>query len=188
MAARLETVFLSATPQQVAEGATWYARRHEELCDIAAWSGIAVEALAYAAAALSVQTRWDRNRRALEHHVRAYVAGLDAPRTETLYGASDTKARRILDTGDTGAIGNGEKTNAFAPNLLCREQLPNGKPAVTVDTVEYQCLTGRVAPSGISGGRYQRCATAVRTLANKYGMPAYEFQAITWVAFRGTGE
>jgi hypothetical protein len=188
MAARLEAVFAAATPQQAADGATWYARRNEELRDIAEWSSVPLETLAHAASALSVQTRWDRNRRALEHHIRAFVAGVDAPRTETLYGASDTKARRILETGDTAHIGNGDKTRAFARNLLLLETLPGGKPAVTIDTVMYQCLTGRVHQSGITGGRYQRCASVVRTLADKYGMPAHEFQAITWVVFRGTGE
>lgn len=195
MVSRLEHIFLSGTPELVSTGSQWYADRHRELQGIAALVGLPVDIVAYVCSALSPQTNWAYNFAALLQTLDAWTHGQAAPRTATLYKANDVKAWAMLvaweENGDRAEIrailGKGDKTHAFARNLVEDNTLADGTVAVTIDTISYQAATGTVPANGIRGGRYQRVARAFAYLARKYGLPLYVFQAIVWTVYRGTG-
>lgn len=173
---RLDTIWQAATRQQLYDGLTWYADRHSFLQGVAELTGIPVILLAHACSALSPRTRWGLNERALLDHVGAFMGDGHCPRTSTLYGANDTKAWRILHTGDVTHIGKGLKTINFAENL-------QEKAGVTVDTVYHQAATGMI-PGNISEKVYALLVRATEELARKYGVLPYQFQAVVWVTYR----
>lgn len=193
--ARLESILEHTTLGQTHDGAAWYAERHQQLSVLAAVVGLPVELVAYATSALSAQTSWSRNYAAIVEHIGAYQDGqTDTPHTQgfgTLFHANDIKAWNILhaSTVEQGytLLGKGEKTLAFGPNLLERDTLPNGLPAVTVDSIMYQAAYGRVA-SKITGRAYATVRRACLFLARKYGYTWFQVQAIVWVVWRGTAE
>lgn len=187
---RLEYILNNTDAALLASGAAWYANRHGELRGLSAVSGIDVETLAYVCSALSPNTGWAKNYRALLHMVGEWTQGHECPTTETLYHANDRKAWAILNSPDaaTTLIGQGWKTQAFAPNLLERGQLPDGGIAVTVDTVYHQAATGVVPKNGIGHPVYRVIRKATIFLAKKYGVEPYVLQATGWCAYRGTAE
>jgi hypothetical protein len=194
MVQRLETIFLSGTPELVAAGSQWYATRHQDLQDLSLLTAIPVEVLAYVTSALSPQTNWRDNWHAVMQTLNGWVREDKAPvRSATLYGANDAKAWRILQAWDDGLsmgtirdiLGKGPKTHAFARNLTECATLANGDVAVTIDSISYQAATG-VVPKNVRGRRYRRVGRAFAFLARKYGLPLYIFQAIVWTVFRQT--
>lgn len=188
--ARLEYILNNADAALLTAGAAWYANRHGELQGLSTLTGIDVDALAYVCSALSPNTGWAKNYRALLHMVGEWVNGRECPRTETLYKVNDGKAWSILNNPDARhtLIGHGWKTNAFAPNLLERGQLPDGECAVTVDTVYHQAGTGFVPKNGIADRVYRTLRKATVFLAKKYGVEPFVLQAMVWCAYRGTAE
>jgi hypothetical protein len=196
MVNRLETIFLSGTPELVAAGSQWYATRHQDLQDLSLLTAIPVDVLAYVTSALSPRTNWRDNWHAVMQTLHGWVHEDKAPvRSATLYGANDAKAFRILQAWDDGLsmgtireiLGKGPKTHAFARNLTECATLADGDVAITIDSISYQAATGIVPSSGICGGRYHRVGRAFAFLARKYGLPLYVFQAILWTIFRQTG-
>lgn len=185
---RLDAVFNAATPSEVLAGMRWYADAHDEVKFYASLTGHSEEVVAAAYSALSPQTNWPANVRAMRALVSYWLTtGLwgmeDYPRTDTLYATNDRKAWQILLTSDTLRIGKGPKTNAFALNLREIAEYDNGLPAVTVDTRYYQAGTGTILGRGIKDKRYNTFVQATVKLAKKYGIEAYQFQAIVWVVW-----
>lgn len=191
--ARLEHILNSASVAQLQDGATWYTTAHSLLATAAHKANLPIELVAYAASALSAQTGWQRNVQALAAHIVAYCSGdTEAPHTQgygTVFHRNDKKAWAILHAASPEAgyalLGQGEKTLAFGPNLLEQDCLPNGNPAVTVDSIMYQAAYGRVTAK-ISKDAYNTVRRACLFLAKKYGYTWYQIQAIVWVVWRGT--
>lgn len=191
---RLETILNAATPAQFHDGAAWYAQRHNELTVLARVVNLPVEIVAYACSALSSQTAWARNYAAICEHIGAYQDGqTETPHTQgfgTLFHSNDVKAWAILHAPNVETayrlLGHGLKTLAFGPNLLEQTALPNGLPAVTIDSIMYQAATGTVLSRGIPAKAYKNISQAVQFLSRKYGYTAYQIQAIVWVVWRGS--
>ena len=193
--ARLETIFLDATPQQVIDGMGWYAARERHMQTLAALSGLDVRIVAAAASALSANTRWDRNEAAIDAHIRAYAYGLtETPRTQgwgTLYHCNDVKAWAILHAPDAETafvlLGQGLKTQSFAPAMLLRPEWLRGVvEEAVIDSVAYQAATGTVPTGGINKTEYRALVRAYVWLARKYNVSVDQAQAIVWVVWRGS--
>jgi hypothetical protein len=189
--ARLDTIMGAATPAQVIDGMGWYGLRAAHMARLATRSGRPVEIIACATSVLSAQTRWDKNERAIDTHVDAYLSGAtSAPVSETLYRNNDTKAWEVLNAPDIATayrlVGNGLKTLSFAPALLLRPAhfAPQAQAAV-IDSIAYQAATGTV-PQGIPGGEYKALVRAYSWLARKYNCTVDQVQAIVWVVWRGS--
>lgn len=181
--ARLEAVASAATVAESVDGLEWYARYNARLVSDSAITGVPVAQLAACFSALSPQTPLPRNERAYGEHLTAYVTGQVRPRTETLYIASDKKARAILDWQDASIIGNGPKTQAFARNLQLEAFTEGGEPIVTIDSITFQAATGRV-PFRVNTTPYRVISNAIAALARRYGTLPYQLQALLWVTYR----
>jgi hypothetical protein len=172
----------------------WYALRDAHIRRLASRSGLDVEIIALATAALSAQTRWDKNERAIEAHIDAYMAGHTAcPATQgwgTLYHVNDAKAWAILHAATPWdgflLLGKGLKTQAFAPAMLLRPFWLRGVvQEAVIDSIAYQAATGRV-PQAIKPWEYKALVRAYQWLARKYNCTTDQAQAIIWVVWRGS--
>lgn len=176
IADRLTRLYERTTPSERAAGAAWYWRASDVIADMAAESGLPTDVVADVVAVLSPQCPWTRNIAGARLALTLHGAGhpwTDA-KSATVYGANVRKAWRILD-GDRSAL-RGPKVEAFGANL--RGDLSY----VTVDVWATRAAIGRDLP-----GRDRRAIIAgYKLAARRAGVSPAEFQAIVWVAVRGS--
>jgi hypothetical protein len=147
--------------------------------------GVTTEQAAYAIAALSPRTSWPENVRAINAIADHLQAGGTLDNFQVTLRVTHTnraKAWIILTTGNLDAIGQGQKTRAFADNI-CH---PLTSREVTVDSWAYRIAAGMIGisdevPVSIRGKRYDEVAAAYIEVADRYGLLPLELQAITWV-------
>lgn len=190
------------TPRLYQDGLSWYAKAHDVVRLGAAATRLDPEVLAHVLSALSSNTGWSRNLTAFRLHIEAYTDYvrdgnrpdvLDVPYTPnqggTLYHTSDRKAWAVLCDGTVeGArvlIGKGQKTRAFARNIVEAATLPDGENAVTIDSIMAR---GAGYASKDREKVYADIQFVVEKLAAEYGILPYQMQAVIWVAIRGTAE
>lgn len=183
----IEAVLKQAQPADWHAGSTWYHEAHEHAQRLAGMLGVDTAWGAYAIAALSPRTSWAENLRAaytIARHVLhgGTLADLDAVPPLRITHVNRAKAWAILTTGDLTALGNGQKTRAFADNILN----PTTSQAVTIDSWAYRIAAGmigksRVVEETLRGKLYDAVAEAYVTAAADYGLLPLELQAITWV-------
>jgi hypothetical protein len=179
---RLLKVARAATPDQVADGVSWYQNAREFVFELhTAYSGrYSVEQIASVVAVTSPSLRWSANKRATVEFIRAHAAG--TPVAEWAYkiriGENMHKSERILN-GDLSAL-SGPKVTAFYANILGDES------HVTVDLWHTHAATGehrqpRAAERAPITEATRRCALAM-------GWTPAACQAVIWTVVRGSAE
>ena len=170
-------VYRSATDDQRARGMSWYIDAHNIAFVIGrgdVWKGAGL------LAAFSPLTPWGRN---VELAITSAHAG--KARTDTL-GNSSRIAQMILDGAPAMDAIKGPKTRAFCENIALAGVSNN----VTVDVHAFSIAHGQAIPSSqIKMGKtlYNEIAECYRRAAKIEKVSPTEMQAITWCAWRESG-
>jgi hypothetical protein len=130
-----------ATPAAWTAGMEWYRLAFVLARRLARELGVTTEQAAYAIAALSPRTSWPENVRAINAIADHLQAGGTLDNFQVTLRVTHTnraKAWIILTTGNLDAIGQGQKTRAFADNI-CH---PLTSREVTVDSWAYRIAAG----------------------------------------------
>lgn len=167
-------VYRSATPAQIASGASWYPNAQNLAFVIGrgdVWKGAGLLAV------FSPLTPWWRNVELAETSAFTGVA-----RTDTL-GNSARLAQKILDGADPREVIRGAKTRTFCENIALGGESRN----VTIDVHAFSIAQGRPVPSSqitLGKGLYREIEQCYRNAAKREGVFETQMQAITWVVWR----
>ena len=189
MLRNIEAVFQLATPQDKAEGMTWYENAYHICNDIALSNALDVHVVAGVMAALSPSNKWKRNVQDCKAvctvaQIQGTAAVADV--TVSTYGANKVKAQRILEeheceSEDVRSILNGPKVIEFFNSILSGDDVCIDGHAFNIAMGEQTTLS-KVPNIGIKMRRaIKACYT---TAAEKHGIRPSQMQAITWVAWR----
>ena len=152
----------------------WYAKAHEDCDTIARVLDLPTDVFIGVVAALSPRMTWYYN---IANAVRL-VNGLST----RAYGRNVAKGKRILAGELPLDVLGGNKVRAFYRNILSRGE---DCSEVTIDTWALKAAMGKDAwgdkISGITDKQYRRLEDAYKSVAGKFGIPATELQAVTWV-------
>lgn len=182
MTRHITAVFRSATPDQIAAGADWYADARRIAEAFAAKHGITVDQAAGVIAALSPLNSWGAN-------VSLAARFLDGAQHSGYLGVGLTKGRDILAGHDIESILKGDKITNFYRSIVSA-----GERGVCVDRHAFDLAVNvrhndDTRPS-IGKRLYAEVAEcyvrAAKILSREYGMritPA-QVQSVTWVIWR----
>jgi hypothetical protein len=178
LAARILDAWTQATPEVVEAGRRWYRDARAWCLRVARETGLPVERVAGAVAALSPRCKWSINKRWARRVCRAWRDGLHCPRVST---RTFRRAAWGIVNGEAPAdVLHGPKVWRFFLNLLGQ------CGPVTVDVWTARAAEGRAhkrrAPEG---DRYERIEEAFQLVAHGLGRCARDVQATVWLAERG---
>lgn len=167
----------SATGDQTIEGTYWYADARQAVDSMAMLGGLTRSQVAGIVAALSPQTRWDKNMAGALRVVAAKRARKRLPSGVTLYPTNARKAWKIA-TGSSSPenILSGKKVVPFYRNLCGDESV------VTVDTWIWK---NAGVPGALTEAKNRAIVRAYQVAAKKKGLTPAQAQAIDWVVVRG---
>jgi hypothetical protein len=181
------------TAGQWAQGKTWYHDAHVFAVELSQTYGIPLERVVGVLAVLSVQNRWDSNKRDTEAFCRAHAEHLPWPTVGT-YTSQKRKAIDIL-TAEAGSIPTEEligtryapKTRAFYDNIL----KPTTSYRVTIDRWILRGL-GLEFTGGGGGNQYVKLYRDLEELfrleaADRRVRPC-ELQAAVWCCIQQTAK
>jgi hypothetical protein len=173
---RLVACFRSATAQDRADGATWYAAARAEAEHAAATFGCSVPAAAGVIAALSPLREWGANVADAWACIREHAAGRPIPWCH--YADNLKKVARILAGEPPLDVLGGPKVRAFYAAIM-------GSPnAVTIDRwAQVAALGYRPGPTP-SPAQYAALAATYTEAAARVGIAPAIFQATVWVFVR----
>lgn len=171
--ARLDT----ATGEQEIAGRYWYADARQTVESLATLGGLTNTQVAGIIAALSPQTRWEKNIAGALRLVAARRARKRLPRGVTLYPTNARKAWKIA-TGSSSPenILSGKKVVPFYRNLCGDESV------VTVDTWIWK---NSGVPGTLTEAKNRAIVRAYQVAAKRKGLTPAQAQAIDWVVVRG---
>lgn len=182
---RIMATFNQATPDQIEQGAGWYANGNAIVTDIADQGAITVERAAIIVAHLSPRTTWKRNvagarqlvtERIADHcmsaNVKRALAALDADDPWSTFSATSHKIRRFAHNlmGHTDVV----TVDVWAMRIATGRGW--GKDWRTGDNVET--LLGRA-------GVYEAIERAYLNAGKRLGYNAVTVQATSWIIARG---
>lgn len=184
---RLLAIYHSATEDQKHAGRNWYSDAREVVRGLAQQHGIYMSTVAAVFSALSPQTRWHTNVAGAVRILNAFRNGeYEAPSNVTLYYRNAQKAWRILDGSLRAfdAFAPHSKTEAFWHNLIGNENV------VTIDTWMVRGMEGKAfnRKRTIHPNMYRDYSEVVVAASHAVGETPAQFQAIVWIALRGSGE
>ena len=170
------------TADHVATGKTWYRTAHEFARTVSDRYDIHIARVVGVLSVLSVQNRWEVNKRDCEAMCRAHADGEDLEQvTVATYPSQKGKAIAILTTGcdirETIGTKWAGKTRAFYANILN----PYDPGPVTIDR---WILRGLDFNRTIYPALYNRIADDIRAIADERGMLPHELQAAIWVCIQ----
>jgi hypothetical protein len=172
---RIVATYLRATPDQIADGAAWYADGESIITALSAESGYSVEHVAAVVSHLSPRTTWSRN----VYGATMLVTTGTAP---TCIGANVDRARRALESDAPLDTFGGPKTRRFARNLL------GDRTVVTVDVWAARVAFGDVVDNPEQAlsrvGVYDAVEHAYVLAAARLGVDPVSVQATTWIVAR----
>ena len=155
-----------ATPDDIREGMSWYARAHD-IAREAETASVGAGILS----ALSPRIRWPRN-------VMLARQAFRAPLTGGALSGSVEKANRILAGELPLDVLGGLKTRAFYVNILD----PENNETVTVDT--HAIKIAGINRDAVGVKLYNDIANGYRECAEYLGILPQQIQAITWITYR----
>lgn len=178
MIKNIRNAFLSATDEQYNQGMDWYTEANLFAEKLASEHGKSIEHAAAVIAHLSPRIRWGRNIIAAELAFKRQKASgiMSAP-----YG----RAIVALDSEDPIATINGQKTNAFAHNII------GDYSKVTVDVWAIACAFGRMPNDKeqiLNKTQYNQIAYCYEYVAKQFKITPAQMQAICWVVTRGKAQ
>ena len=182
--ANLRNTFQAATDQDILGGLVWYADAHAFAFDLARATDTDLVTVAAVIAALSPQTRWEANKVAATELLK------NGTRAAGMLVSNHERALRVLRAGQHNALSalqikgdeSAPKIAAFARNIL------GDTTRVTIDVWATRAALGAwdSVPLLSRVGMYDAIADQYRFVAAEYGMSAPDFQAIVWIAARGS--
>lgn len=177
-----------ATHEEYEAGRGWYRRARDEAKKLAVTHEIPLTAACHILAALSPNSRWERN----VIDARNLCAGIDAGLTVdsisvSTYGANKRKAADIYLTAKARLpfehILSGQKVTAFARNIEHPEDV-----SITVDVHAYSVAHGKRFTAdtmpAILPRVYARLSDSYRAAGETVGLSGAEVQAITWTVWK----
>ena len=178
--------------RHIAKGETWYADAHVFAEEVAKQYSLPVEKVIGILAVLSVQSRWDVNKRGCDAFCRAHHEGLDlADVSCATYDLQKRKAIEILTgnalTADLIGTKYAPKTRAFYDNILN----PGTSYRVTIDRWIFRGLDLEAFATG-GGNRYVALYRGLEELfrqaALKVKLRPCELQAAVWCCIQDTAQ
>lgn len=174
-------VYLSASPDQLADGHEWYEAAHLVASKLAREHGHSVEAAAGVISALSPSVSWEKNVEDAE-----YLLAGDAFHPYSTYGPNVKKAWRIAGGEHPEQVLGGKKVLAFY-HLINDPTLGD---RVVVDRHAVKVCTRRQwasdnEASGFLKVGYERCAQAYMDVSSSLGLLPHKVQATCWLVQRG---
>lgn len=173
-------LFRQATPEQIAQGAEWYAEAHGIAVRFADTYGVSVSVAAGVIAALSPNNSWGANVRLAERYIAA--GGLDAG----YFRQGLAKARRILDGEDPVSVLNGLKVTNFYLSILTE-----GREGICIDRHAASLAAGVRQTEGIhlTPKQYAAYADAYRRahrilVREGHAVTVAQVQSVTWKLWR----
>ena len=172
-----------------ARGRQWYKDAHCFAEEVSKTYSVPLDRVIGVLAVLSVQNRWDVNKRDCEAFCRAHAEGLDlADVTCTTYDSQKAKAIAILQGAidPAAAIGTkyAPKTRAFYDNILS----PGTSYRVTIDRWILRGLELEKLWKGGAGNSYvalyRNLEELFRQTALKENLRPCELQAMVWCAIQ----
>lgn len=177
-----------AAPQEIESGLAWYHNAHEHACTLSSTYGIPLRAAAEIIAALSPNSRWERNV-ADSYSLCAVLSSggsLESVRVQT-YGANRAKAGAIFRAAVVGlsydGILSGPKVTRFARTI----ETPWESHGITVDVHAFSVASGKrftVKDVVIGAVNYRTCERAYLTVGAELGIAGHQVQAITWTVWK----
>lgn len=175
------SVYLAATPEEVAEGMEWYWQANMFAQSLA---GDAWHRAAGVIAALSPMNDWDNNMDKADQMYRQNGDGSGCG----LY-RNVAKAQAIYFGEDALDVLGGNKVRSFFLNIV----EPDGDHRAVIDRHAFDVAVGRVTSDKertilARAGVYDRFANVYRDAASLAGICTSQMQAVTWVAWRNRKE
>lgn len=184
-------VFFMANDQEIIAGAGWYPAANEAAARMAARYGCSLQAAAGVIAALSPNSRWERNLKDADSLIRAFCIGTiaDAAAVKVgTFGRNKTKALDILAGADPLEILGGLKVRNFYSCIM------GDTEAVCVDGHAFSIWRGEYIPTSktptISAKLYQAISADYRKAAETINgiigtsYTASQIQAVTWTVWQ----
>jgi hypothetical protein len=180
------------TADHMARGKTWYANAHAFAEAVSAKYSVPLDRVVGVLACLSVQNRWDTNRRDCETLIRANRDGIDIALVSVgTYPIQKAKAIAILHSVADAQIADmiaghyGPKTKAFYDNILS----PSTSIRVTID----RWILRGLDLEAVRGGNgyvalYRHLEGLFREEANRQGMRPCEYQAAVWCCVQSVAD
>lgn len=172
--------YYAASENDRTEGRRWYSDQREMVRTLADANGLDVNVIAAMVSALSPQTRWAANVAGASTMVRAHMRNQDMPTNATLYHSNGRKGWGLIrgELIADAAFKMGSKTRSFWQNLVGNEN------AVTIDTWMLRAM-GDTRKS-LTPVQYVISERIIQDAAREVGETPASFQAIVWVAIRGS--
>lgn len=203
LVANIERVFTAATQEETLAGATWYMDAHYWANVIAMNTNTPISIVTLVIAALSPRHSWvfsleERgNLQSALIVIEAWKIGLKPEDVKvSTFNTAKIKAFDILNDFGKGVVDldyyftkyfkGSPKTWNFARNILD----PYSNDWVTIDghathiAVTNERLALDKAVKLDNKNRYELLVRAYRTVADKFGVKAWQVQAITWTVYR----
>jgi hypothetical protein len=173
-------VYAATTPETRADGGLWYARGRRFALYVARTYHVSLEQAAGVTAALSPRKPWRENKRLAILSCKAHAANMKPGDVALHTLANVRKAWAILDGVAPLDVLGGAKVRAFYRNLT------GDLSAVTVDAWAMRAADG-VDPKGTpTPDLYAAYAVAYTVAASVVGLAPAVFQAVVWIAVRGS--
>jgi hypothetical protein len=182
------------TASQLAQGKVWYHNTHMFAQELSTRYNVTLEQAVGVIACLSVQNRWDVNKRDAENLCRANYDGLDLDGVIVVtYDGQKRKAIAILkakpqaDIASMVATRYGPKTQAFYSNILN----PESSYRVTLDRWVFRGLDLEQFARG-AGNRYvclyRKLEELFREAAIRLALQPCQLQAAVWICIQMTAD
>ena len=184
----IRKVYALATPEEITAGLAWYDEAHHHACTLSSTYGIPLGASADIIAALSPNSKWQRNVADAYSLCAVLHAGgsYETVRVQT-YGANRKKAAAIFSAAKLGAAYqhflSGPKVTRFARTI----EAPWESHGITVDVHAFSVASGvRFTTKDVVIGavNYRTCERAYLTVGAELGIAGHQIQAITWVVWK----
>lgn len=172
----------TATPNDIADGLTWYPKARGFAIDKAKFYQVSLQTVCGVISALSPAISWQQNLLNTETVLQAIKQSYEPENvTVTTYNANKHKAFSIAKQDavefTTRAFAKANKTANFYRNLL------GWRDSVTVDRHAISAAIGHNTIN-LTLARYEVIADAYKLTAKTLGYSPSELQAIVWVVYR----
>lgn len=175
----IRAIFDQSTPDDRTAGEAWYPGAQAIAERIAAESGLPLDRVAAAIAALSPRNPWYWNVQDAAAFSLAAASGQAMP-SATTFGANRERAWSLLH-GESDWATAALKVRSFVANIC-------GDPdSVTVDVWAIRVATMGEQSTVKNDAQYREVADAYRAVAADLGLAPRDLQAITWVVAERIG-
>lgn len=184
----IRNVYSLATSEEIERGLHWYDEAHGHAVTLSSTYGIPVRAAAEIIAALSPNSRWERNLADAYTLCGVLAVGGSLETISVLtYSANRAKAGAIFRAAVAGlsydGILSGPKVTRFARTI----ERPWESHGITVDVHAFSVAAGKrfiTQELVIGAPDYRTCERAYLTVGAELGIAGHQVQAVTWCTWK----